>query len=379
MSDTNKKILLVLAAIAILVLTFVFVIKPKREEIASLESEISELQARYDDLCEKEKHKDEYLQETADFNEQFDEVVANYPADLNQESVVMFMKGVEEANDFVNNTISLPRDSVFYVLGQGETSAEDAAALAADAEEGEDVPYVCSNNAYAISWNGTYEGIKEYLNYIATYKYRMAISSISIAYDVEAEDPLSECSGSVLLNAYAISGPNRTPDKPTVDVEEGKDNIFVGDLAGGISSASSYDSDNGEAIVASHNLVFLLNNANNDSSSGIIVASNESDEKTYVSSTDNEVKSIDLSITEEEGKNYLTYGIGSDSKKVEITTTDVTIYVKSSSRVDADDKNGVSVNVANDTSLNVYIKVADDDSSNPRFKLTKKSGLVKVY
>ena len=54
MSDTNKKILLVLAAIAILVLTFVFVIKPKREEIASLQSEIDELQARYDDLCEKE-------------------------------------------------------------------------------------------------------------------------------------------------------------------------------------------------------------------------------------------------------------------------------------------------------------------------------------
>lgn len=377
MSDTNKKILLVLGAIAILVLTFVFVIKPKREEISSLESEISELQARYDDLCEKEKHKDEYIQETADFNAQFDEIVADYPADLNQESVVMFMKGVEEANDFINNSISLPRDSVFYVLGQGEASAEDVEA--ATSEEGEDAPYVCSNNQYAISWNGSYEGIKEYLNYIATYKYRMAISSVSISYDVEAEDPISECTGSVLLNAYAISGPNRTPDEPSIDVDEGKDNIFVGDLAGGIASASSYDTDGGEAIVASHNLVLFLNNANNDSSSGIIVASNESDEKSYVSSTDNEVKSLDISISEEDGKNYLTYGIGSDEKKVEITTTDVTIYVKSSNRVDSDDKNGVDVNLANDTSLNVYIKVVDDDTSSPRFKLAKKSGAVKVY
>jgi len=376
MSDTNKKILLVLAAIAILVLTFVFVVKPKREEIASLESEISELQARYDDLCEKEKHKDEYIQETADFNEQFDEIVAKYPADLNQESTVMFLKGVEEANEFVNNSVSMPRDTQFYVLGQGAVEA-DAAAEAA-AEEGEDAPYVCSNVAYGISYNGTYDGIKEYLDYIANYKYRMAISSVSITYDTEAPEPLKECAGSITLNAYSISGPNRTPDKPTVDVEEGKDNIFVGDLASS-GGSSSYDDDAGEAIVSSHNLVLMLNNANNDSTSGIIVASNESNESTYVTSADNEVKTLDINITEDEGKNYMTYAIGSDEKKVEITSSDVTIYVKSSARVDSKDTNGVKVNIANDTTLSVYVKVVDDDSSDPRFKLEKKSGVVKVY
>ena len=376
MSDTNKKILLVLAAIAILVLTFVFVIKPKREEIASLESEISELQARYDDLCEKEKHKDEFIQETAEFNEQFDEIVAKYPADLNQESTVMFLKGVEEANEFVNNSVSMPRDTQFYVLGQGEVTEADA--VAADSEEGEDAPYVCSNVAYNISYNGTYDGIKEYLDYIANYKYRMAISSVSITYDTEAEEPLKECAGAVTLNAYSISGPNRTPDKPTVDVEEGKDNIFAGDLAAA-SGSSSYDDDAGEAIVSSHNLVLMLNNANNDSTSGIIVASNESNESTYVTSADNEVKTLDINITEDEGKNYMTYAIGSDEKKVEITSSDVTIYVKSSARVDSKDTNGVKVNIANDTTLSVYVKVVDDDSSDPRFKLEKKSGVVKVY
>ena len=376
MSDTNKKILLVLGAIAILVLTFVFVIKPKREEIAALESEVSELQARYDDLCEKEKHKDEYIQETADFNEEFDEVVAKYPADLNQESTVMFLKGVEESNEFVNSSVSMPRDTQFYVLGQGEVAADEA--LDFDTEEGEDQPYVCSNVQYGISYEGSYDGIKDYLDYIANYKYRMAISSVSITYDTEAPEPLKECAGSVTLNAYAISGPNRTPDKPSVDVEEGKDNIFVGDLVS-TSGSGSYDDDSGEAIVSSHNLVMLLNNASNDSTSGIIVASNESNESTYVTSADNEVKTIDINITEEDGKNYMTYAIGSDEKKVEITSTDVTIYVKSSSRVDSKDTNGVKVNIANDTSLSVYIKVVDDDSSEPRFKLEKKSGVVKVY
>lgn len=377
MSDTNKKILLVLAAIAILVLTFVFVIKPKREEIASLQSEIDELQARYDDLCEKEKHKDEFIQETADFNEQFDEVVAKYPADLNQESTVMFLKGVEEANEFINNAVSMPRDSQFYVLGQG--AVEGDAAVEADSEDGEDAPYICSQVGYSISYSGTYDGIKDYLDYIANYKYRMNISSVTIAYNTEAEDPLAECTGAIQLNAYSISGPNRTPDKPTVDVDEGKDNIFVGDLAGGVSGSVSYDSDNGEAIVADHSLVMLLNNANNDTNSGIIVAASEASDSTYVTSSDNEVVDVDISITEEDGKKYMTYAIGSNEKRVEITSSDVTIYVKSSARVDSKDTNGVNVSVANDTDLSVYFKVVDDDSSEPRFNLSKKAGVVKVY
>lgn len=376
MSDTNKKILLVLAAIAILVLTFVFVIKPKREEIASLQSEIDELQARYDDLCEKEKHKDEFIQETADFNEQFDEVVAKYPADLNQESTVMFLKGVEEANEFINNSVSMPRDTQFYVLGQGAVEGD---AVETETEEGEDAPYICSQVGYSISYNGTYDGIKDYLDYIANYKYRMNISSVSIAYNTEAEDPLSECTGAIQLNAYSISGPNRTPDKPTVDVDEGKDNIFVGDLAGGVSGSVSYDSDNGEAIVADHSLVMLLNNANNDTNSGIIVAASEASDSTYVTSSDNEVVDVDISITEEDGKKYMTYAIGSNEKRVEITSSDVTIYVKSSARVDSKDTNGVNVSVANDTDLSVYFKVVDDDSSEPRFNLSKKAGVVKVY
>lgn len=376
MSDTNKKILLVLAAIAILVLTFVFVIKPKREEIASLQSEIDELQARYDDLCEKEKHKDEFIQETADFNEQFDEIVAKYPADLNQESTVMFLKGVEEANEFINNSVSMPRDTQFYVLGQGAVEGD---AVETETEEGEDAPYICSQVGYSISYNGTYDGIKDYLDYIANYKYRMNISSVSIAYNTEAEDPLSECTGAIQLNAYSISGPNRTPDKPTVDVDEGKDNIFVGDLAGGVSGSVSYDSDNGEAIVADHNLVMLLNNANNDTNSGIIVAASEASDSTYVTSSDNEVVDVDISITEEDGKKYMTYAIGSNEKRVEITSSDVTIYVKSSARVDSKDTNGVNVSVANDTDLSVYFKVVDDDSSEPRFNLSKKAGVVKVY
>jgi hypothetical protein len=285
------------------------------------------------------------------------------------------MKGVEESNEFINDSFQMPRDTIFYVLGEGAIERlEDAAA------EGEEDKYICSQNAYTVAYNGTYEGLKSYLDYIANYKYRMAISSMSIMYDVEADSPIEECTGSITLNAYSISGPEREADVPNVSVNEGKDNIFTGNIgASNGGSAVSYDSDDGAGIVSSHNLVVLLNNANNDTSSGIIVASSESDEGTYVTSSANSVQGLTIDITEEEGKKYVTYSIGADSKKAEILSSDLTIYVKSSARVDAEDKNGVDVTVNNNTDIGVYVKVADDDSSSPRFNVKSKTGTVKVY
>lgn len=375
MSDTNKKILLVLLGIALIVLAVVFVVRPKNESIKGLEAEISELQARYDDLCEKEKHKDELIAETAEFNQHFEEEIVKYASDLDQENTVMWLKSVETENDFVNTSISLPRESTYYILGQG------AVETAEDASEAEEDSYVVTKDVYNITYSGTYEGVKAYLDYVLNYKYRMACESISITYAEDADAPVAECTGNVMIDAYAVKHPDRDHDVPVVDVEEGKENIFATEGTDLPSSAgsSSYDADNGEAIVADHNLVLLLNDAANDAASGIIVAASESKEETYVSSSENKVESLNIDVTEEDGKNYVTYSIGSKSYKSEITSSDFTIYVKSSSRTGDDDKNGVDVKLTNSSSLKTYIKVVDDDVSNPRFKLSSKEGTVKTY
>jgi co-chaperonin GroES (HSP10) len=206
----------------------------------------------------------------------------------------------------------------------------------------------------------------------------MNISNITIAYDAEADEDIKMCTGMVTLNAYSISGPDRTPEQPTVYVKEGKDVIFE-DVTGGTKASTSFDDDNGASIVSNHNLVIMLNNANNDTASGIIVASSESNESTYVTSSENSEQTLDINITEEDGKKYMEYSIGSNSYKAEILSNNVTIYVKSSARVDSEDKNGVKANINNSTDLNVYIKVDSDDSSSPRFSVGSKTGVVKTY
>ncbi len=373
MTSSNAKILLALLGIGLVVVAIFLVARPKNESIKALQAEVADLQARYDDLCEKEARKDEIIAETKKFNEEFDEVLVDYPADLNQESFVMFLKGTEEAQEYTNVTVGLPRPSTFYVLGQG--SAAEGATVD---DESEDEQYVVETVAYTIGYNGSYEGLKDYLAYIENYKYRMNLSTLAIAYDSEAETPDKECSGTVTLNAYSVSGPDRTPDKPSVDVKEGKDNIFV-DVNGGSRASTSFDEDDGASIAVAHNVVVNLGNANSDTASGIIVASNESDESTYVTSSANSVEDLKFTISEKDGKNYVKYEIGSSSYETEVLSNNVTIYVKSSGRVDSNDKNGVNVSIDNTSTLSVYIKVTDDDSSSPRFNLGSKTGVVKVY
>ncbi len=374
MSDSNKKILLVLLGIALLVLSIVFVVKPKKESIDSLNSEIATLQARYDDLCAKELQKDQLIAETAEFNKHFDEEIQKFANDLDQENTVMFLKSVEEDCDFVNLGVSLPREANYYVLGQGAVTSPD------EVDEEEDA-YIVTSDIYSISFSGTYEGVKAYLDYVLNYKYRMACENITIAYAEDAEAPVAECTGTVLLDAYSVKHSSRKHDVPSVDVEEGKENIFAteGTNLPASAGSSSHDSDDGASIATSHNVVILLNDAANDAASGIIVAADESKEDTYVTSSENKVETLDITVSSEDDKNYVTYKIGSKSYKTEVLSSDVTIYVKSSSRTGDDDKNGVDVKLSNDTSLSVFIKVVGDDSSNPRFKLSQKSGSVKTY
>ena len=375
MKDSDKKILLVIAAIAILVAVYFLVVSPTRDEIKTIKNTNAQLETRLADLIAKEAQKDVLLQETEEAKAKFQEILKDYPADLAQEVTVMFLKQTELDNEFVNRTVSLPRETQYYVLAGSASDNNATVTTESEAAEAVDENYVVSTIPYEIKYSGTYEGLKDYMQYIADYKYRMNISEISITFDPELE----MCAGTLVLNGYGISGPGRVGDTVTVDVQEGKNNIFAS--LGGVSTktSSEYSADNGQAIVSKHNIEMLLTNANNDSTSGIIVATNINNEDSYVTSTANEAVGLNIKVFSEDGKNFIEYSIGGKSYKEEVSSKDVTVYVKSSKRVDDDDKNQVLVNLDNTSGLSVYFKVVDDDATSPRFKIESKTGVSVVY
>ena len=378
MTDMTKKVLIVFLGLAILFLAYMYVFSPAKEDVDSLKTQCDELQVRLDDLIQKEAQKQTLLDEIDQYDQEFQEILKDFPADLNQEVAVMFLKSVEENNEFVNRTFSLPVEAEFYRLGQ--SAAQNGDVVVDDALTGQQTvkeQYICTTASYGITYSGSYEGVKSLMAYIAGYKYRMNIPQFTMTY----EEQTDSYTGSLSINAYAISGPDRTPDTVDPGLPTGTDNLFfAGDGSGGATTRpSKYDADQGETIKTNNNLVIMLNSANSDVAAGIIVSSNAAKDETYVTSNDNAVVDVNLSVYSDGGKNYVEYSIGDQKYTAEILSTDLAVYVKSSARVDSSDANGVRVSVTNTTTLPVYFKVSDDDTTSPRFSMGTKSGQIRVY
>ena len=383
LSKSNIKILLFIAAVAILGLTYLYVFKNNMSDADSIQSEVDTLQTRYDELMAKQQDREMYEEKTAEYNQKFNERLAYFPATLDQEISVMFIKGVEKDQgnlQFGVNSVGLGQPESFYSLSaaaSADVASNDTATDTSDTtNSAEDAVlasggYQCLTAAFPITYEGSYEGIKDFIDYIMAYKYRMNISSVNIAYDSQND----MYTGSIALNAYCISGEGREADTVDVDVPEGVSNIFLGGSGAAAVQTSSHDAGQGEDIASDHDILIGLNNANGDSSDGIIVSAGSD----KVSSTANSVETVALSVTEEDGKNMVEVKLGDDSYTFELTDSELTIYVESSDRVDSDDKNGVKLNVTNGTKVPVYVKVAGDDASAPRFALGSKTGTVKVY
>lgn len=376
MKKSDVQILLVILGIAILVLGYLFGFKKEKEKLESAEDTNSALRAQLYELQEKAKMKDQLLAETDEYNKMFDQELTKYPADLNQETAVAFLKGVEEQMEYKHVSVAFAKPAEFYTLGQGATTATTVVTDEAATSDA----YVCTNTTYAISYEGSYEGLKQYLDYIANYKYFMNISSLNIVRNADEQTGKEIYAGSVMLNGYAVSGPDRNPEQPNVDVPNGVGNIFTGGGSITPSSTGKYDSDQGASIVSDHDLTIGLVKADNDATkASVIVASDENKEETIVSYEGNDVATLDISIQEKDGKNYVTYKIGSKQYEAELLSKELKVLVASTARVDADDLSGVKVNIDNSTDVAVYIKVQGDDATNPRFALGTKSGSVTVY
>ena len=363
MTQANIRIILILLAVVALGGVYMYVFKPNMDDKKSLDDEITVLENRYNELKAMEVHRDEYIAKTAEYNEKFEEAIEIFPASLDQEISVMFMKGIEKDQgnlQFDISTVGLGREEVFYTLGGGVATG--------DTEDAASGSYDCYRASFPIAYTGSYEGIKDLIDYVMAYKYRMNVTALNINYDSSTDTYV----GTISLNAYSVVGGDREADKVTTDVQNGVSNIFLG----GAGAASSTTAASSGVTASSNDVKITLNNANGDSTSGVVVAAG-SKSLTY---EDNDVTTVDVKVEENDGKKVATISLNGKDVTVDIAddATSFGIYVASSARVDSDDINGIKLNVTNDTNVAVEIVVNGDDSSSPRFTMGSKSGTVKV-
>ncbi len=403
MKDSEKSILIVLAGIAVLALSFMYVIKPNWEETQAVKAECVQLQDRLTLLQQKEARRDEYLAGIEEYEAAFEEQLEHFAPDLNQEVTIMFLEGIKDNNEFKIDSLSLGHPELFYTLGVGsgdtvlpaDTAASgttEATATEATGTEGATAgelttdattssPYECYRADFPLSYRGSYDSLKDVIRYVNEYEDRMTINSIDIAYEADAE----EYAGSINLKLYSIMSEDRPQTQMEMnEVETGTENIFQGTSSGASNPTkgmTKYDENDGAAIESSYDFYAMLNPASSDVSAKVVGQNGAGKEASVISNSDNDVTTLSFDFYEKDGKNYCKYTLGgSVSYEAEVTSAeDIKLLLQSSARKNDDDKVGVKVTIRNTTKLPVYVKVSGDDSVSPRVNIASKSGSVKVY
>lgn len=398
LTDGQKSAIFGLLAVVAVLVSVMYFVKPNYDETQTIKAECETLEQRLNELQAKQAHRDEYLAGIDEFNDAFQKEMAHFAPDLNQEVTIMFVQGIKDDNDFKVSSLGLGHPEQFYTLGYAGGDAvisdappaeatEDAAITGETLTEG-DAPaseeaYNCYRADFPITYEGSYEDLKNVVSYVDNFQHRMTVNAVNIAYDAETD----MCSGTLSMKCYAITGPDRPETSLEMnDVETGVENIFIGD--GVVSSSSNsgsslnkYDENDGAAIENSYDFYAMLNPATSDVSAKVVGQNGAGKDSSVISNSDNTISTLAFEFYEQDGKNYCKYTLDdSTSYEAEITSAeDVKLLIQSSARKDADDAVGIKLSIKNSTEMPVYVKVSGDDSASPRVDITSKSGAVKVY
>lgn len=376
MNETYKKLLLIVLGILALLAAWFFGMKPNNEKAASVEAEVKRLTTYYNELLAKEANREQYLQDTAANYAMFDEKLDEFPSNLNQEYQLEFVQGVRNNEEIDYNVTAqgMSPETAFYVLGgsnaEGTLDVEGTEGELAEntASEG----YQCFNSSMNFTYEGSYEGIKKFVNYVAAYPYRMTIDSVTVSRDEQSD----LYGGSMTVNIYCIKGNGREEQVPLDldDIDTGVDNLFTGGTAAG--SVSKFAEDNGDSIKSDYDLYIAVNPTSSDTSGKLVGLRSGG---TNVTSDRNETEAVTVTVSKEGDSYVVQYGIGTNRQRQEFDPgEDMTLLIQSSAIKDESDVNAIALSIENSSDKTLYVKVVDDASAN-RIKITNRAGSVIVY
>lgn len=160
LSDRDKKLILGILLIAIIVLPIFLFIRPKIDAIKGLDTELVTLNERYNYLKDLDSKRPFYESEIARLNEERKDLVKGFAKGILQENTIMFLRDAE---------LSFPINMSAETFGEYNTTVVDSELTALTTTTG--VSYSCE-----------YAQVKDFLNYIFTYSDKMTIPSITMKY-----------------------------------------------------------------------------------------------------------------------------------------------------------------------------------------------------
>lgn len=374
MSDRDKKLLIGLLIVAILGGSWWLSGKIKTENEA-YSTELSALKVRYNDLETKNAYRATYQKDTETNTTLFNKVMSDFNTSLSQEQTLLFLTAVEKHTGVWLSQTSLDKVSQVYTFGKlGSSNPSKRGQKVYDTDN---VGITTTSN---VSYQCTYDQLKDVLTYLREQGKKVTINSMSYSY-AAATDMVS---GTMALTFYSIAGSDRPPMNTDInDVFIGTENIFNSStfIPGG-----SLDSTK-DRIVTNYDMYLVVNKQGSDKESVICGQSGDINGESVISSTTEGIENVTIKVTGREGSYRVSYQVGARQYPAEnydigaalICGEEIDLLIISSERGGMTDSNEINLKIINETDIAVNAAIINDDSQSSRINVEETTGNVVFY
>lgn len=370
-SDRDKTLLCVVGCIVMIALAWYFGFSRLTRATEELQTEISSLQTKYNDLKAKAADEEWYIRKTEEDNAFFEEALKDYDAGFSQKATLIFTSEMEAELDLWIRTVSLTEAENIFTFGTITSSNPSSGG-----KRVYDTDMMGYKKSTTYAYECSYEEFKTMLAYILDYETRYTVDMVSCSYDAE-EDVVS---GTFMVSQYAVTGGGREYTEPEINtVPTGTENLFL-------SSTYNLGEDDGEGsagnIINNYDLALTLSSQASDLSA--VVLGRRGIVSSQRSVNENGTADVVIVVEGSDGLYTLSYAVDGEiypSAEEGVSfnpgqSFDLIVY--SSPRADENDRAGARVSIINNSDMTLNIRVLNDDENDPRFRLGDYTGSVNV-
>lgn len=257
MSTRDKKLLIILAGVAVLALTYFFVFSPQADKRDQLKMENANLKSQYNELSTLAAKADEFTQKTQDMSDAMQQIYDNFPSYLQIENGIMDAVGIEKStNTSISElTVGSPvavdvtnpdsgdgssdtgSDSSTDSSSTDSSASSDTSADSSQSTESTDGTssdgsssakssvsyYQLYDVSTVMAFKSEYHGLKAMLNEVIGSSQKKTVSTLNVSFD----DSTGKLSGEMLVDSYFLYGLDKPYEAPYIpSVPHGTDNLF---------------------------------------------------------------------------------------------------------------------------------------------------------
>lgn len=249
MSTRDKKLLIILAGVAILALTYFLIFIPQSNKRDLLKSENMNMKSQYNQISALAAKADDYTKKTKDMSDAMQQVYDNFPSYLQIENGIMDAVAIEKSTNTniteltvgsptaidVNNptgeagtdsssgsssdsstTDSSNADSLqSFQTADGSTSSSSAKSTVTG--------YQLYDVSTVMAFKTEYHGLKAMLGKVIGSSQKKTISTLNVSFD----DSTGKLTGEMLVDSYFLYGLDKPYEAPYIPaVPHGTNNLF---------------------------------------------------------------------------------------------------------------------------------------------------------